>query len=393
MQESPPTSFPPPAQDLVDPELVALPRKRSRVGPVLVASVLVLSAYLALSLRADLAYWLRSRKPNSGTGRVAQSLADNSYVTLDDVLGDCRAPLRLRGRHGTWFRLLPVVGASGSLWLHLPGEPQVVPAVYHGTYAGRLRRLERLDFADELRSYHERSAPVPVFIAPATLLSPSQPPASSTAGVVVDTAGVSWTVTPDTRVRIDEIVQGTLLVTVVKSERMVDANAAASALVAAGAAGAAPAPTPTLTLTPALTPAPSSEIAESWTFELATVDSVATMRARLSAAKLFGTAVKPKIVVNEGTWAEVSVAAPSQTIAFRGRPIPVATVEHLVVWAKSSLPNRVSVLFVDQTPGQYWYVPVLFLALGCSCLLLVWALWRSMRKEDGTDPIQTRSDQ
>src|SRR5687768_8894538 len=83
----------------IDPELIALGRPRAGVGPVLLLSVVGLSAYVLYTLAPDLAYWMGAKTPSAlDPAQLGQAgWTSQRYVTLAAPPDRSRA-VRLRGR-------------------------------------------------------------------------------------------------------------------------------------------------------------------------------------------------------------------------------------------------------------------------------------------------------
>lgn len=365
-----------PDRDELDPELLTLSRPRSGIGPILVLSVVGLSLYVIVSLRADLAYWFGPRTPqNLGVAaehfRAGGSVPDNALVQVV-AAPDRSAPARLTGRQDVGHRLMPVPSTSGRLWLHIEGEAATTKPGHDEAYTGRLRRLDDLAFAGELRAYLAKAPPVPRF------LDVDQLPAAG-ATVVEDLGGDRLKVEPTTKVSVAEVVEGVAVVEVLRSDSTPDEAQARARLVEAG-------------VTAAPGPEPSRMTATGWTYELAAPGGPAEVRARLAAAKLFGTRVEPKVLRHEGTWSQLSVDPASGGVRLGDRVVPSASVRRVAVWVPLPLSPDATVLLADDRPETYWYVPVLDGALILLSALMIWALVRSLLPDRTTPPLPAAAD-
>jgi len=336
-------------KDDIDPELVRL-RRGGKVGPVLAASVLGLSAYLVWILRADFSYANAADAPED-MGSAAALLARpsppvNAFVSVA-AAPDLRAPARLWAREGKGHRLAPALGTGGRLWIHHDKDAPGTAPSDDGRLTGRLRRLADVPFEAALRQYVAALPPLP-----RTVFS------EAFAGGIpsVDVAGEPLALTPETRVAVDEntdVVQ----VTFVQTDSVTDDASARGALAAAGL----PAPS-----------APGETALGAWTYEIP--GEVAAVRDKLHAARIFGAAVDPKLARHEGTRADLVVAANGLTL--RGKSLPWSRVQRVTFFVPATLPADAWILLQGETPGSLWYVRPLFIAVAALGALMLWALVR-----------------
>lgn len=336
-------------KDEIDPELIALARPRRAIGPVLALSVLSLCAYLMITLRADLRYALVDKTPTD-VGDVVErfraggGLDDNSYVTTRAV-PDRAAPAWLIGKHASGHRLAPVLGTGGKLWLQVSDDTSAAP-VYDERYAGRVRRLEDLAFAGELRRFVAAQPPLPRLLDPATLAS----------GAPRDVFGDEVVVGPDTPFELDERVPGVATVHVWKTETVTDQPGARAAILAAG-------------VTPIELVGAHEEGLWSFKVEASAEGGAEAVRARLAAAGLkppFAT-VEDVIQRRSGAWGALGVVGPNTV--------------RLIALVRPTLPADVTVLVAGESPATYWYVPPLYGLLALIAALMIWALSRGLRPE------------
>jgi len=330
-----------PDKDDIDPELVNL-RRSGRVRPVLALAVLGFAIHLGLLLRDDFAYSFRGDVPREVTDAAA--VPDNTYVGLHGFPEYGRAA-RLRGRQDIGHRLVPVVGSRGAVWLHEIGEAPVAVPRTVDRVEGRLRRLDDLAFAGELRRHVASLPPQPRFVYPEAFRGglPDR-----------DVYGVPLAPAPDARVVVTERVAGVAEVIVVQTEQVYDEAAAARLLVAAGVL-AAPA-------------APSAKDDASWSFEVPAAEGEAAVLARLRAAKVFGAGVRAKMREHEGRWGALA-------------ELPVADAVRIAVFVPPDpVPAGARVLLVGETPARYWYTKPLYAGLALIALLMVWSLSRLLRR-------------
>ncbi len=346
----------------IDPELIALGRPKKGVGPILGLSVLVLAAYLMITLWADFRYGLRYYSSGGDTptdvalGADPAALPANRYLTIHTQL-DFTTTARLRGKQDTGHRLIAARGSGGRLWIADEGEPGNVTLTYDDAYTGRLRRLDDMPWADDLRAYLGKTfGPQPRFVFPEALKG--APPTVDATGEPLDT-------TPDTRVGVDERVADRVLLTVVASDQIKDEKGAAALLI-----DNAVIPTPA--------PAADASAKGGWTWDVPFPGGVEAARATLRGKGLASrTLVHPKVTRREGRWAELAVTADQVTIA--GQRVAFADVERLVVFIAPKAPRGASVLFVGESPGTHWWVPPLYLALALISAAMIWAMIRGLK--------------
>jgi hypothetical protein len=70
----------PRGKDELDPELIRLPRKRTRIGPVLAGSLIVLSLVMMWRLRGDLVFSRQDDAPVAVDLAAAAAASPDSYV-------------------------------------------------------------------------------------------------------------------------------------------------------------------------------------------------------------------------------------------------------------------------------------------------------------------------
>jgi hypothetical protein len=342
-------------RDEIDPELIALRRPRAGVGPVLLASVVGLSSYVFWRLAADLSFWMGPDQPRDLGAQIAE-LPGNAYVTLRAVPDRSRA-VWVRGRQDVGRRLAPVLGTSGRLWLDLEGDANLAEKAYDERYSGRVRALDDLSYADELREYVSRQPAQPRFVSLAALAAPGQP--------MTDLAGDTLAVAADTPVEVEERVVGSARVTVIKTDTLKDEHAARLALSAALGEPA---------------PAPASASEGSWVYEIAAEPNL--LRARFTEARFYAGVVEPRFALHRAARADVTLEG--EVVRIGGRDLPLRAVEHAAVYvAPGAIPGDAKILVAGELPGEYWYVPVLFALLGLLSAVVLWAFIRTLRPESG----------
>jgi hypothetical protein len=342
-------------RDDLDPELIALRRPRAGIGPLLFVSVVGLSLYVLWQLSADLSFWLGPKTPRD-LGAQPATLPDNAFVTVTAVPDRARA-VRLRGRADVGRRVAPVIGSGGRLWLDLEGDAVLAKGAYDERYTGRLRELDDLSYADELREFVDAQPAQPRFVSLPDLAAPGQETA--------DLGGDRFVLAPDTQVELEERVPNRARVTVVKTDTLKDEHTARLAISAALAEQA---------------PAPVEETEGSWVYELA-ADPVA-LRARFTEARFYAGIVEPQFALHRAPLREVAVG-PGGVRVGGSAEIPLSAIEHAAVYLPTRIPDGAMMLVAGETPDVYWYVPVLFGLLGVLSAVVIWAFVRTLRPEKG----------
>ena len=343
-------------RDDIDPELIALRRPRAGIGPLLFASVIGLSGYVLWRLSGDLSYWMGAKAPRDLGAQLA-SLPENAYVTVTAVPDRARA-VRLRGRADVGRRVAPAIGSGGHLWLDVDGDAVLAKGAYDERWTGRLRALDDLSYADELREFVESQPPQPRFISLPDLAAPGQE--------MTALGGDRIALATDTPVEIEERVQGVARVTVIKTDTLKDENAARLALTAALGQ-------------PAAAPVETNE--GSWVYEIA-ADPTA-LRARFTDARFYAGVVEPRFVLHRASLTDVAVGAAGVRVG-GGAEIPFAAIEHAAVYLPTRVPDGAMMLVAGESPSEYWYVPVLFALLGLLSAVVIWAFVRTLRPEKGS---------
>ncbi|MEM9494043.1 MAG: hypothetical protein AAGC55_33160, partial [Myxococcota bacterium] len=139
----------------LDPELLALPRPKTYLSPVLAGCVAILCGYLMTQLISDLRFSRADDDPRSvaALSELLDSDHVDQYVRLSatpDRSFVTRVSFSL-AEPGS--RLAPVQGSDGELWLMIGGSAWTAGIRYDEIYSGRLRQVGDLPFADELIQY------------------------------------------------------------------------------------------------------------------------------------------------------------------------------------------------------------------------------------------------
>ncbi len=335
----------------IDPELVKI-RRRGRIGPILALAVLGLAVVLMVKLRADFIYSLQPETPTDlgPAGAPTVPPGDNLHARIHGAL-DYSTPGRMKGGQlDTGHRVARVLGTSAKIWIHEAGEAADVEAVYDDAWTGRLRRIDDVPFAGELRAFVEALPPAPRYVNPDVLLR-GEPK--------LDIYGDPLAILANTPVVLEERATDAAIVTQVATDEVKDAAAAAKALADAG-----------FTAKPVVESA-----ANAWSFEVPV--SVEDARAKLRAARMFGASATARTAVHRGTWALFHVTG--GVFSLGDDKVPFAAVERVSFLVAPSLPDDAWILLVGENPGTLWYMKPLFGVLAVLALLMAWASFLALR--------------
>ena len=345
------------APDEVDPELIKLARTRPRVGLITAAGIVALCVVLLVRLTPDRRFAGASATPTPTT--VADASAGRPG--LDQLVAVPATPLfgqaiRVTKAAGTLgLRLVPVDGSGDRLWLALPGASADTPVL--DRYVGRLRRLDDLPFATAARAWAQ-GHPRPVFATAAAART------AFTTGALTTVGGVELRVTDGARVAVDLVEPAAATVIAALFDRLPDAAAWTRALADAHVPVSGP-------------PTVDSALGQV-RFSVGLGATAATTR--LEAANLFAARVEPVTRHVETTWGALR-ASPPAGLALGGDTVADAQIEVLGVHALGAIPDDALVVVTGELPEDYWYVPLISLALLAFAVLFAWALVRAVRRD------------
>jgi hypothetical protein len=350
----------PRGKDELDPELIRLPRKRTRIGPVLAGSLIVLSLVMMWRLRGDLVFSRQDDAPVAVDLAAAAAASPDSYVELDARPDRVAALHVFPSRASDGHRLMPALGAGGAVWLMVDGDPWDEAPVARERYVGRVGRLGAMPFYDELKTALAAAPPSPVAIDAPALRAALE----GNAAALADPSGEAVPLDPELELAVSETVAGKALITASAIETHPDEMAWQAALIRAGIA---PPGTGPVSGTPA-----------SWTFAVPAPDGVDGVAAALVAARLYATRAEPMIVQRTARWGEL--AASDEGLVVAGATVPWTSVSSVSLAARRRAPDpEARVIVGGQAPGDFWYVLPIYLVLGLFALLFGWGLWQALR--------------
>lgn len=343
----------------IDPELVRLPRARTKIRPIMALAIIGICLTMGWRLLPDLLFSRMSPTPVvvSGVDMLKADL-ENHFVEIAVRPDRTQAVRVLPTGSSVGEVLMPAFGTGGKLWLLLPPSPWAEPHQTSERYRGRLMRIDAMDFSDALRSYFKQGNNVPRPIA----LSEVRKALASHATSLHDIAGDTLRVEASSYVRVHEVAAERAWVHAVSTDPYDNEAAWRLALEGAG-------------ILPHESVAVSSDTG-SWTFEVPAPDGVEGVRRKLVEARLFAASADEIANTREGTWSELALDGEDILL---GKPQLGFRAEQVSVGATIDLPADAFLLNTTETPETYWYVPVLALVLAGFILLFAFGLYRSSR--------------
>lgn len=365
----------------LDPELLRLPRPRTRIGPVLAASVVVFCLYMMVTLRHDLAFSRAGDTPvrvDSVQQLLGGAAGPDELVALGAV-PDRAAAARLGSSEADdGYRVAPALGSGGRVWLVLPGNVWAADISYQEVYTGRLRGFDHVPFADELESWVREQPPAPRFVTGKAL----RETASAGASTIVAATGDTIHLRPDTPVELRVERSDRTEIHAPLTGTRTDEAAWRSALAAAGV--------PIAAVRPAgdrpegddvhAEDEPDQPVALIFTTPL---ESEA-VSAALARHRLLEAWAEPVVEHLQTSFGALSVTAAGFDVG--GRTVAAGEVEWGAVTAARTVGDDALLLITGEHPDAYWYILPLYIVLGLFAMLFCWGLIRSLRQEPETSP-------
>ncbi|NVB79920.1 MAG: hypothetical protein HOV81_16110 [Kofleriaceae bacterium] len=346
-----------PKDNPTDPELTSLRRPPPKVTIVTAAGIVFLSVFFLLKLNPD------RRFAGAGGDRQQRTVADivADKVEEDSLVAVAGEPLMAHAiRTGTQknslgMRVVPLRGSSEKVWVVLPGDGWEDPT--KGPYVGRLRKLDRLPFADTIRQF-VAAHPRPVF-APASAVR-----AGFATGKVATVSGDEAIVRDADKVGFDVIDPDAATVVCTYNERHQNVQACAGALAQAGIETKGQ---------------PRDTDGQAY-FDVAMPGAVATVQTKLEAASLWSTRVDPVTRHYETTWGALKGSAPAG-FTVNGTTLPDATLDLVGLYVAKSIPSDAYAVIIGENPKDYWYVLPVTIVVALIGLLFAWALVRAVKRD------------
>jgi hypothetical protein len=345
------------ARDAIDPDLVKLARRRSKVGLITAAGLVFLSIAYLLRLAPDLRFARSSTEPAPVTvpDVLAGKVETEKLVTFTAEPQVSRA-IRVASSPGILgYRVAPVRGSADRLWIVVSGDGWDPPAA--AGYTGRLRKLDDLAFARAARE-HAAAHPPPVFA------SASAVRAGFAGGAVATVAGDQVTLADRDAVALDVVDADAATIAASLNERLPDPAAWRAALGRAG-----------ITVTET---APTDAALRQVRFTVEGTVTAAT--SRLETAGLLAARVEPVTRHYQTTWGALR-ASPPAGFDVGGKVLPDAQLELIGLHVARGIPADAYALVTGELPDDYWYVTYITVALAAILLVFAWALVRAVRRD------------
>ncbi len=348
-----------PADNELDPELVKLPRAKTRIRPIMAMAIIGICLTIGLRLSSDL------RFSQQGEALQVTSVGDlnagheNQFVEIR-LRPDRPQALRVVPSRATSGQvLMPVMGAAGAMWVLLPPTPWTADHATNDVYRGRLSRLADMDFHDALVAHVASGT---IALRPIAL-EQVQTALSKSLMEVSDVSGDHFTVKATTEVQIQEVATEMVRVHAVSSDPYKDEASWVLALQNAG-----------LLLEET---SPISSTPNSWTFHVPAPDGLAAVSTKLRDSKLFAAEATEIRNTREGTWSELGLDGEDIVL---GNPVSGFHTEQVAVASAPLVASDAFLLDTTEKPGTYWYVIIIVLGLAAIALLFAAALYQTLRR-------------
>lgn len=350
----------PHAADEIDPELVVLPRRRTRISPVLAGVIVVFCVYMMGRLWSDLRFSMLDDAPVALTAEAALTADRNQFVAIDATPDRANLVRVTRSRADQGHRGAPALGTDGRLWIFVDGSSWAGETHHDEVHTGRLYRLGDLPFHDELRRYVADAPPVPRPVP----LSELRRGLTEGASELTSASGDHLPITADTPAIVEETVGDRALITVAATDDRAAEGAWRAALSSAGLLGAS------------TSPISSNEL--SWTYEVAAPGGVDGVNAALAEAELFAARAHPLVRIHEAPWSALSLRGGELAVGDAG--VPWTDVSAAAVAVRPPVPASAAALVTTERPDDAWYLVWLYAALALFALLFAWVTFRAIRR-------------
>ncbi len=347
------------APDELDPELVKLPRPKTRIRPIMAMAIIGICLTIGIRLSGDLRFsWLKDPVVVESVDALGDE-HENQFVELKLHPDRPQALRILPSGSATGQLLVPTLGTKGSLWLLMPATAWGAKPATSEVYRGRLTRLSDLEFHDTLKSHVAKGT---VAMRPIGLAEVHKA-LTSTAFEVRDVAGDRFKLSETTPVVIEEVASNRVRILAVSTDPYRDEVGWTLALQNAG-----------------VLPAESASVSSSpssWTFDVPAPNGLADITAKLRANKLFAAKATEIRNTRRGVWGDLSVDGDDVVL---GNAKPGFRTQSVAVSAPPLVANGAFLLDTTEEPGAYWYVIIIVLALAAFALLFGSALFQTIRR-------------
>ncbi len=345
----------------LDPELLRLPKRRTKIGWLLATAVLGFCAYWMITLRHDLAYSRADDQPAQVASADLPSHATEAYVATE-LVPDRAQTSRVWTGADLGVHAAPAIGTGGAVWLVTSGSAYAGPASYDNSYAGRLKRLGDLPFYDRLRSYYADGEPPLEPVAPAELLA-SYRSKSSPKTLHGDTISIE----PSSMVELTwEPISRVWIVVSPEADGPTNSMEWRAALeTRAGFEVRAEIEMPTTGRIP------------TWTFEVAANDGRAAIASRLAEVGLAAARVSVVREIVSGRWDSLEITDTATKLG--GKSLPTGEIGAAMIGNRVVPRADAVVVIAQEQPDDFWYILPLYILFGILILIFGWTLLASLR--------------
>ena len=353
-------------KDQIDPELVKLARPRPKIGLLTAAGMVFLCAFFLWKLTPDRRFGSEDDTPRlvQVADIVAGKVSDDAFVEVpaEPMMSHAIRATKAKGDPG--LRVSPARGSNDKLWLVHEGTGWDPPTTTN-RYAGRLRRLADMPFADAVRAY-ARANPRPVFATASAVR------AGFATNTIQTVDGDTITVRDGDRIAFD----------------VVDANL--STIVATFTPGT-PDHAPLLdsaawqkTLEQlGIAAKPIAQDDKDQSFGQVRFDTSAgvdDVTKKLEGAKLWAARVEPVTRHHQTTWGALEGSSPAG-FTIGSTTIPDAQLDLVGISVTKPIPDEAYALIIGEVPQDYWYILPITIVVGLIGLLFLWVLIRTVRRD------------
>lgn len=355
----------PAPDDALDPELIALPRARPRVGFVVSLSVIVLSVFLLIELWGDFEFARQDRATEYDSAAALLEDGGSHHFVSAPVIPDFAAGVVVRKSKGSFgHRLHPVLGTAGRLWIMTHSLHWHASPAYDLRYRGRLATLGELpfwgDLADDWLDRPPSQRVVPVSALREAL-------ASGAAEVEV-AGGDRVPLSGEHPLEIAQLVPGEVAVTAYYTDEYPDERSWTLALEQAGL---------DIESDRAQGQGPSGE---TFLYRVRHPDGADAVTEILRGKKLYATRAEPVVEVHRA--AAGALRASNDGLELPGDEVlPWDSIDLIRIAAAYPLDPDARVLIASDRPDEYWYVYPLIVLLALSALLFLYVLARPVIAE------------
>jgi hypothetical protein len=345
-------------KDEIDPALIVLARKRTKIGIVTCIGVIFLAAFFILKLNPDRRFGGAGESPAAATpGDIAAGKTTTEQLV--SVQGELVMSHAIRvgaEKKSLGLRVAPLRGTGEKVWIVLDGDGYAKATM--GSFTGRLRELDDLPFADTLRDYAS-AHPQPVFATGAATR------AGFASNKVTTVTGEQVDVRDSDHIGFEIVDPSAATVVCTFNEKHETVDACSKELHNAGI--------PT-------TPTPRTGREQAYFDVTGTENAVATMTSKLEAAKLWGTRVDTVTRHFDTTWGKLKTSSPAG-FTVETTTIPDAQIDLIGLYVVRGIPSDAYAVIIGEHPQDYWYVMPVTVVLAIIALLFAWALVRAVKRD------------